>query len=187
MNTDISAQVDSLNTILSLGTVALLAVAFIWLIAIIAMWKKGEGSSLLPGVAKLVFPIGFITSLAGLVGSLYYSEVLNIVPCDLCWFQRVFLYPQAFMFAYAWYKKDSSVLAYSIILSVVGGLIALYQHIMQLGYSVYKPCSTAPFAVDCSTPTFIKFGFVTFPLMAVALFAILILSAITHKRFAKRQ
>jgi disulfide bond formation protein DsbB len=185
--TDITLQVDSLNNTLSLGTIALLAIAFIWLIAIIAMWKKGEGAPLLSGVATWVFPIGFVVSLAGLVGSLYYSEFLGIPPCDLCWFQRVFLYPQAFMFAYAWYKKDSSVLVYSITLSVIGGLISVYQHIMQLGYSVYKPCSTAPFAVDCSTPTFIEYGFVTFPLMATALFAILILSAITHKRFAKRQ
>ncbi|MDB5259775.1 MAG: disulfide bond formation protein DsbB [Candidatus Nomurabacteria bacterium] len=185
--TDNTAQIASLNHLLSAGTIILLVIGLIWLVAIIANWKKGEGAKFLPRVANYVFPIGFITSLAGLVGSLYYSEVLGILPCDLCWFQRVFLYPQAFMFAYAWYKKDSSVLAYSIILSTLGLLIGAYQHVMQLGYSVYRPCSTAPFAVDCSTPTFIEYGFVTFPLMAVVLFAILILIAVTHKRFAKRQ
>jgi hypothetical protein len=70
-------------------------------------------------------------------------------------------------------------------LSLIGFAIAVYHHMLQIGYNIYKPCSTAPFAVDCAKPSFIEFGFVTFPLMAVVLFgflALLIFVAITDNK-----
>ena len=98
------------------------------------------------------------------------------------------MYPQVFMFAYAWYKKDRAVLPYTLILSLVGFAIALYHHLLQIGFDIMKPCSTAPFAVDCSTPSFIEFGFVTFPFMAVVLFGFLaaITATALHLKGEKR-
>jgi disulfide bond formation protein DsbB len=96
------------------------------------------------------------------------------------------MYPQVFLFAYAWYKKDRNVLPYSLVLSGVGFVIAGYHHMLQIGYDMYKPCSTSPFAVDCAKPTFVEFGFVTFPFMALVLFGALILLVITATHFAKR-
>jgi disulfide bond formation protein DsbB len=136
-------------------------------------------------LGNYIFPIGFFVSFGGVFLTLFYSEVLHYAPCDLCWFQRVFLYPQAFIFALAWYKKDRSIFPYTLMLSLIGFAIAVYHHMLQIGYNIYKPCSTAPFAVDCAKPSFIEFGFVTFPLMAVVLFgflALLIFVAITDNK-----
>ena len=96
------------------------------------------------------------------------------------------MYPQVFLFAYAWYKKDRNILPYSFVLSLVGFAIGMYHHLLQIGYDMYKPCSTSPFAVDCAKPTFIEFGFVTFPFMAVVLFGVLILLVVTVSRFEKK-
>lgn len=133
-----------------------------------------------------ILPIGFFVTLGGMLLSLFYSEVLHYAPCDLCWYQRIFLYPQAFLFAYAWYKKDMAVLPYTLILSTVGLIIALYHHALQMGYDLMKPCSTAPFAVNCSTPSFIEFGFVTFPFMAVVLFSFLCATIVTVLHSVKK-
>lgn len=122
-----------------------------------------------------IFPLGFLTTLGGMFLTLFYSEVLHYAPCDLCWYQRVFLYPQVFLFAYAWYKKDRAVLPYTLILSLCGLVVATYHHFLQMGYDLLKPCSSAPFAVDCAKPSFIEFGFVTFPFMAIVLFGFLTL------------
>jgi disulfide bond formation protein DsbB len=91
-----------------------------------------------------------------------------------------------FMFGLAWWKKDRNVLPYSFILSVVGFAIAVYHHMLQIGYNIYKPCSTAPFAVDCAKPSFVEFGFVTFPFMAVVLFAFILLIIVTATKISQR-
>lgn len=124
-------------------------------------------------VTSNVLSVSSVVTFLGMFLTLFYSEYLGYAPCDLCWYQRVFLYPQFFMFLYAWIRKDRSVLPYALVLSGVGFCIALYHHFLQIGYDLMKPCSTAPFAVDCAKPSFVEFGFVTFPLMAVVMFAFL--------------
>ena len=79
------------------------------------------------------------------------------------------------------------MLPYTLLLSVVGLAIALYHHMLQIGFDLMKPCSSAPFAVDCAKPDFMEFGFVTFPLMSAVLFAFLALSIITALYFSKRK
>jgi disulfide bond formation protein DsbB len=124
-------------------------------------------------LGKYIFPLGFFVTFGGTALSLFYSEVLHFAPCDLCWYQRIFLYSQMFIFGYAWYRNDRAILPYTLMLSIVGFVIAGYHHLLQMGFDIMKPCSTAPFAVDCSKPSFIEFGFVTFPFMAVVLFGLL--------------
>lgn len=127
-------------------------------------------------IAKYILPIGFLLTILGVFLTLYYQYSVGYAPCELCWYQRIFLYPQMFMFGYAWYKKDMKVLPHAFMLSLIGFAIAVYHHILQLGYNIYKPCSTAPFAVDCAKPSFIEYGFVTFPFMAAVLFGWLLLT-----------
>ncbi len=159
----------SLLTIIGAVCVALFAVTVAYLSYKKDMTKYAEC------LGNYIFPIGFFTSFGGMFLSLFYSEVLHYAPCDLCWFQRIFMYPMVFLFAYAWYKKDRAVIPYALILSLFGFAIATYHHMLQIGFDLMKPCSTAPFAVDCAKPSFIEFGFVTFPFMAMVLFGFMIM------------
>lgn len=126
---------------------------------------------------RAVMSKGLFVSIFALVVTMYYSEVLFYEACMLCWMARVFIYAQIPLFAVGMYLKDKKVYLYSMAMSGVGFVIALYHHMLQLGYSPYKPCSAAPFAVDCAKPSFVEFGFVTYPLMAVALFAFMMVYA----------
>ena len=172
----------SLTHFLSAASIAGAAFVIAWKLALLLSKKENKFFAF---VSRNVLPIGFLVSFGGMVMSLVYSEVFHYAPCDLCWFQRIFLFPTAFLFAYAWWKKDRNILAYALVLSIAGFLIAGYHHLLQMGYSVYKPCSTAPFAVDCSTPSFIEFGFVTFPFWALVLFGLLSIIIMTAVRFKK--
>lgn len=168
-------------TLIGLAFAAIWAVdlffAFLWMPA----WKK----KMYALFERYAFPFGFFVSLFAMLGSLYYQFYLHIQPCELCWFGRIFIYPQVFIFGMAWYKNDRRIFDYIMMLSVVGGLISVYHHYLQLGYDLLKPCSTAPFAVDCATPTFIEYGFVTYPLMGVVTLVLTFLIAFSAKRFAK--
>jgi disulfide bond formation protein DsbB len=182
----ITPFVTNLNHYLSLLTIIGVIVLGAWFLYLIKNMYDKKQNSLIRMISEYVLPLGFLITFSGMVMSLFYSEYLHFVPCDLCWFQRIFMYPQVFMFAYAWYKKDKNVLPYTLILSLIGFFIAGYHHMLQIGYDIYRPCSTAPFAVDCVKPIFVEFGFVTFPFMALVLFGSVILLVVTAKNFAKR-
>lgn len=181
--------VATLNHYLALVTIvgAVVISLYAFYLAKIAYTKKH--SHFVKVISEYVLPLGFFISTAGMFMSLYYSEVLQILPCDLCWYQRIFMYSQVFILGYAWYKKDRNVLVYSLVLSGVGFVIAGYHHMLQIGYNVYKPCSTSPFAIDCAKPTFVEFGFATFPFMALVLFGtmiLIVLSAMFMDSVAKK-
>jgi len=97
----------------------------------------------------------------------------------------VFTYSLMFIFGMAWYKKDTKIFDYVILLSSLGIFIALYHHYLQMGYNLYTPCSSSPFAVSCAKPTFIEFGFITLPFMGFVTQGFIMLIAITGKLFKK--
>jgi disulfide bond formation protein DsbB len=82
------------------------------------------------------------------------------------------------LFAVAWWKKDNTIGVYTGWLSLFGLAVAIYHHFLQMGFDLYKPCSTALFAADCAQPSFIEFGFVSFPFMAIVTFSFLLLLSV---------
>jgi disulfide bond formation protein DsbB len=183
MEKEIIAQF--LNNYLSLATI--IGAAGIVLFAIYTTYTyiiKSKNTSA-EIVVKYVLPLGFLATFGATTLSLFYSEYLLYAPCSLCWYQRIFMYSLMFLFGFAWFRKDKSILPYTLFLSMIGFVIALYHHLLQIGYNVYKPCSTAPFAIDCAKPSFIEYGFVTFPFMAVVLFGFLITITIISQKFVK--
>ncbi len=170
---------DILNHYLSLATIVGVIFLVIFVIAVAYLSYKKGMAKYAQCLGDYIFPVGFFASFGGMFMTLFYSYKLGYAPCDLCWYQRVFLYPLVFLFAYAWYKKDRAVLPYALILSIVGYAIAVYHHLLQIGFDIMKPCSTAPFAVDCAKPSFVEFGFVTFPFMSAVLFGFIIMMVIT--------
>lgn len=158
---------------LASATIIGAVITVLLVVYVVASMTQKKQSWFGDAVSRHILPLGFCVALCGVALSLFYSEVLHFAPCDLCWYQRIFLYPQVFLFGYAWYKKDRSILPYSILLSCVGFVVGVYHHMLQIGYDLMKPCSSAPFAVDCSKPSFIEYGFVTFPFMAAVLFGFL--------------
>lgn len=177
-----SSFVTNITHTLSLATIIGLALLVLWIVFLTVHAYSKKGASIVTFLSQYVLPLGFLISASGVIFSLVYSEVFGFIPCDLCWYQRILLYPQALLFAYAWWKKDRNVLGYSLILSVIGLVISGYHHALQVGYDMYKPCSASPFAIDCAKPSFVEFGFVTFPLMAFVLFGFLIALIVTARR-----
>lgn len=167
-------SVDTLNYLLALGTIVMQVVA-LGLLAVFFLQKRfPDLRDIAHMLEKYAMPLGFLLSLTGLIMTLFYSEILGFEPCFLCWWQRICLYPQVVLFALAVWKKDlrDSAALYSIWLSGIGFLFAMYHHVLQVFPAGNLPCSaTGP---SCAKITFIEFGYVTYPMMAAALFATLI-------------
>ncbi len=119
--------------------------------------------------------VAFGFSLIATAMTLYYSEVLGQAPCSWCWVQRVALWPQVVIFGLGAVVKDTRAVWYSVGLSILGALVALYHHWLQMGGSALFPCPVSGPGPSCDIPTFITWGFITFPFMALVLFIFLIL------------
>ena len=159
-----------LNTLLALGAV-LLQLFSIGLLILFFRERTGE-TSIGNFLRRYGLFLAFFTALAGTALSLYYSEVVGYPPCGLCWLQRVFLYPQAVLLAYAAWKRDSGIAPYIVLLSVFGGIIALYQHALQMGWILdVLPCPAAPELSDCAQRLVFEFGYITIPMMSFTSFA----------------
>ena len=172
-----------LNHYLSLATLIGGIILVLWLLILLYSYFGNKKFTVLSLITKYALPLGFLVTLGGAFLTLYYQYGLGYEPCELCWLQRIFLYPQVVLFGMAWWKKDTKIFSYILGLSFVGEFFAIYHHMLQMGYDLYKPCSKALFAVSCAKPSFIEFGFISFPFMAVVLFGFLILLSVTAGRY----
>jgi disulfide bond formation protein DsbB len=126
----------------------------------------------------------FVAALASVIGSLGFSEGYAYAPCKLCWVQRIFHYPQVFLFAIALYYKDARVWTYSIWLSIIGFIVAGYQVLIQFNPSLAKNsvCSIVPAAESCSDILTQSYGYISIPVMSLTLFSCLIILFWYQKR-----
>ncbi len=125
--------------------------------------------------------VAWLVSLTATLGSLYFSEIRGFVPCELCWVQRIFMYPLVFLLGIAVFTDDRSVKKYVLPLSIVGGLISLYHYLVQKvpGFADIKPCAQG---VPCNVQYINWFGFVTIPFLALTAFTIITLLLLTVKK-----
>lgn len=125
----------------------------------------------------LVFLLSFLSSVFPLV----YSEIIGYLPCYLCWWQRIFMFPLVFMFGVALWGRDRRVVTYAIPLVSVGFLISIYQNFFYyFGDSSNLLCD--PSGVSCYQRLVSEFGgYISIPMLALtAFFALLTLLAVAH-------
>ena len=131
--------------------------------------------------------LAFVVALVCTCGSLFYSEIAGFTPCELCWFQRIFMYPEVILLGLAVWRKNTSIVDYVLSLSVVGGLISLYHnYIYYYNNGLNAHCLVAGQGVSCVKRYVFEFGYITIPMMALTGFAIIIVCLVFVKMGSKR-
>jgi len=155
--------------------VALTIVTDVFVITVAALWvvgKTGAGRRrwswfrdwLAPGALPLAW---FIATVATL-GSLFLSEVAHFVPCTLCWYQRIAMYPLAIILGVAALRRDATIWRYALPVTLVGLAVSIYHY--QLEW--FPEQTTIGCARDggCTTRWIFRFGFISIPFMAGSAF-----------------
>jgi disulfide bond formation protein DsbB len=129
--------------------------------------------------------IAWMASFIATLGSLYFSEILKYTPCELCWYQRIFMYPLVIILGIGVYKKDAGIALYTLILSAIGGCISLYH------YGVQKVSFLGENSVSCGivpcTGEYINWlGFITIPFLALIGFSIVFTTSLLILKKAGR-
>ncbi len=163
--------------VLVLGLLMMLAVIY---------FKKGCALSfkIVDFFGKNAILFSFVVTIAAILGSLYYSEIVGFEPCGLCWIQRIFIYPQAIILGIALLKKDKGVADYCIALSVIGGLFSAYHQYIQFGGHEFFACSSE--GTSCAQRLVWEFGYVTIPMMTLTLFLMIIVFMVAQKQWLKK-
>lgn len=131
--------------------------------------------------------ISFVVALVAMSGSLFYSEIAGYDPCKLCWFQRIFMYPQVFLLGLAlWRREKEGIIDYSIMLSAIGALIAGYHYLLQINITSTAPCSVVGYSANCSQRFIMDFGYITIPMIALTAFLLILVLMISRKILAYR-
>lgn len=169
MNKEIvSSFISILGTLTLTGQILLF---FIILLLVSSVFKKKSLRGSIKFLSENAISFAFLIAIIATVGSLFLSEIAHFVPCKLCWFQRIFMYPQVLILGIAAFKNDFAVKKYIIPLSLIGLVIASYHYILQMS-PIPLPCTDE--IASCAAKQFASFGYITIPLMAWTAFALIL-------------
>ena len=133
-----------------------------------------------PSINRILPHLAWLVAFASVVGSLFFSEVMLLPPCVLCWFQRIAMYPLVFIIATGIILNDARMKLYALPLALVGLGIAIYHNLLYYGVipEQIAPCTDG---VPCNAVQIELLGFVTIPLMGLIAFAAVIACLLVHK------
>lgn len=128
----------------------------------------------------------FMISLASIFGSLFFSEVMKFPPCNLCWYQRIFIYPVALIILTGLFlgSKDTNKILTPFI--SIGLIFAIYHNLVYYKFiQVIVPCTES---APCTAQQLNYLGFITIPLLSLSAFvALMLLNLITIKLESKKE
>lgn len=169
-------SIDAVTTFFALLAVLALVVVVVSILG----WALGRVRGGLPkglgavreGVGELALWGAFAVALTATLGSLYLSEVAHFPPCELCWYQRIAMYPLTVVLGVAALRRDVAVKWYALPIALVGLGISTYHYLLErFPDSVASGCDAE---VPCTVVWVWKFHFLSIPGMAGIGFAAII-------------
>jgi disulfide bond formation protein DsbB len=134
-----------------------------------------------PTAWKLVFA-AWIIAASAMLGALFFGEVMQLPPCLLCWYQRIFMFPLALILPRGLAPFDPRIIRYALPLAVIGWGIAVFHQLLVAGWVPrdFEPCARG---VPCSKTVIELFGFLTIPWLSILAFsAIIVLLVLARLR-----
>jgi disulfide bond formation protein DsbB len=114
----------------------------------------------------------WLVALIATLGSLFFSEVMGYIPCTLCWYQRIMMYPLVIVLFVGMMHYDKTVLRYATPLVIIGWLLSVYHNLIQ--YNIITESATqCVIGAPCTTKYISYFGFVTIPFLSFVAFSII--------------
>ncbi len=117
---------------------------------------------------------GFLVAAIATGGSLYFSQVANFVPCELCWFQRICMYPLSILLLFLAFHGDNRAARYLFVFPLVGGGISVYHLLVENHVVAQANACLVSAPGGCATKWINEFGFMTIPTLALTGFVLLI-------------
>jgi len=126
--------------------------------------------------------LAFVVTAVATLGSLFFSEIAHFIPCELCWFQRIFMYPLAIVTLLAAIANDHRIARYLLPLPVIGAGFSVYHLLVENKVVEQTNACLVSAPGGCAVKWIDEFGYVTIPVLAltgfVLAFAFLLFAAL---------
>ena len=116
----------------------------------------------------------FVVAAVATGGSLFFSEVAGFVPCELCWFQRICMYPLSILLLLMAWQDDYRAARYLFPLPVIGAGISIYHLLLENKVVGQASACLVSAPGGCATKWINEFGYMTIPTLALTGFVLLI-------------
>ena len=124
--------------------------------------------------ALSIWILSFVASL----GSLFFSQVMKLAPCELCWYQRIALFPIVILLPIALLKNEIEMFGkYLTALVLAGTAFATYHNLLYYEF-IPKALSPCREGASCTERHLELFGFVGIPLMSLVTFSLMLVVCI---------
>lgn len=158
-----------------LAVIAELAVVVALVLAIGGLFSKRLARARTAAAAAVgpqALALAFAVAAVSMLGSLYFSEITHFLPCRLCWYQRICMYPLVPMLGIAAWRRDMAVRPYAAVLAVIGVPISSYHVVLERFPNLES--SACDLDNPCSLIWVRRFGYVTIPVMALSGFLLIL-------------
>lgn len=138
--------------------------------------QKAEGNYSMRNLTKRaenILLLIWVQAFLATTGSLFYSEVMGYIPCELCWYQRILMYPLVVIYGVALFKKDIKMSLAGLLLSGIGILVSTYHYLIQKVAAFQEIGGSCAGGVPCNAIYVNYFGFITIPFLAGVAFTVI--------------
>lgn len=177
---------ENISLILAAGTVLaqiliVLGALYFWAI------RRQADNPLVRLLGRYGLTVVFLISLLAVLGSLFYSQLAGFPPCDLCWWQRIFMYPLVLILGWGIYKKDYGSLDYALLLALAGTGVSLYHNYIYYGGADFTSCQSGGLGINCLRRFVWEFNYIGIPQMALTAFLLILLILAAIKYIDRRR
>lgn len=158
------------------GVVSILAVLGLVgqvLVVVLLLWFLVARESLRRLLWGYELWAAFLVAAIATGGSLFLSQVAGFVPCEMCWFQRICMYPLSILTLFLAWHGDNRAARYLFVFPVVGSGVSIY-HLLIENHVVATPAACEIGGAGCAVKWINYFGYMTIPTLALTAFVLLI-------------
>ena len=164
---------DVIDALVALGLVGQLALVSLVLAGLAALvGLTGPLAWIRSAIWGYELWLAWLVAAIATAGSLFLSEVAGFLPCELCWYQRIAMYPLAVVTLLAAVFNDYGAARYLLPLPVVGAAISVYHLLVEHGFVAQTQSCLVSAPGGCATKWIDRFGYVTIPTLALTAFAL---------------
>lgn len=136
-----------------------------------------KSNSFAEGFYRSSLFIALAVAATAMLGSLYFSEVRHYLPCNLCWYQRILMYPLVGIILVGLLRQDNNLPYYILPFSLLGQGFSTYHYLLEKT-NIFPAPTTCQAGIPCTTAWINWFGFITIPFLAMIAFFIITVMAL---------
>ena len=165
---------DTIVVLAVLGVAAqALVVAFLLVFVLAAVGLHGPWARVRSALWGYELWAAFLVAAIATGGSLFFSDVAGFIPCELCWYQRICMYPLSIATLLAALFDDHRAARYLLPLPIVGAGVSVYHLLIENGVVKQAEACRISAPGGCATKWINEFGYMTIPTLALSAFVLI--------------